>query len=279
MWSWRSWPWTSNNPIRSVRSVSAPSVWTRRINNIKNIAVPVAVVAGGVWGFWVYVNPDSLRPRDYQAHLSLAAEIELVRVSIDRTVVRLNLSIVNPSRTTIRTVGGFYEVRGLSFDNPSKSEETAILGDLVKALNQEDRDQEDRDHERNPIHLFPHAYAKRISAGRVVPDQMLFASGEEYSYSIVTLVPCTIDVAQVAANVFYHKTRPRRGEKFDIVWTSSDGQLWATHTIDGTSVEAGTQGINWSDTVREMAVPRDASAGDPNTNRCASSPTDTLRRK
>lgn len=260
-WNWKNWPW--NTTIRTVRSVSAPGVWTRRINNLKSAAVPIAVVAGGVWGFWVYVNPDSLRPRDYQAHLAVQAKAELIHVFPDRAVINLNMSVANKSKTMIRTTGAFFEVFGYYADRPSKQEETLILQELLSSMNNDED-------ERTPIHFYPRENndAKRISAGRIMPDQMVLESGEEYEYSIVTSVPCTIDVIQVTVNLFYHKTRLKQGNRFEVIWESVGDQLWASHTADGEKVEAGTQGINWSDMVREMVIPRNAAAGDPITNEC-----------
>ena len=265
-WDWHSWPWNSQS-IRHVRSVSAPGVWTRRISNVKNIAVPVAVIVGGVWGFWVYVNPNSLRPQDYQAHLSLEADTNLIRVLPDRAIVGVDMSVSNQSRTMIRTVGAFFEVRGYYSDQPSKREASVILNELLDDMNDGDRD------ERTPIHYFQRRSGDgtRISAGRMMPDQMVLASGEEYAYSIVTSVPCVVDVIEVTINLFYHKTKPKQGKKFEIVWSKVDDQLWASHKFDNEAVKVGTQGINWSDVVREVAIPRIASPGDPTTNECSTS--------
>ena len=196
------------------------------IDTIKDIAQIVALVLGGAWTvYWSYqtfVKPESLRPDDYQPHITLTATIEAVEQLSTQTIVSLDINIVNNSRRFLRNVGSIYTARGFQSDEKGTRDLPELLDQLVTTA---------RDMNRNPQDLLSWHLARRsggrtISVGRILPDNWWFAPAEEYGFQTLISVPCEIHILRVTMDAIYYVFHHGDEEVFRVDWQARADTIW-----------------------------------------------------
>jgi hypothetical protein len=82
---------------------------------VRHIVEAVAIIGAGIWGFYVFIYQERIKPASEPAALALSVNIDRLGRDAHREVLRVTMVLRNTGKTEMDIAGDGYNVWGLRF--------------------------------------------------------------------------------------------------------------------------------------------------------------------